>query len=1287
MSKGYIKILEKNRNTGLFELSNNNSSITTDEVSSTFGSSVTIGHDGRTIAVSSPFVVEQDGELTSTTSGKVQVYHKTGTDTESGESWQLVRTFTPPQSDDGTGHFYGNISLAKLNNELVVGAKLNEKNTQSADYNSGGLFVYTMLDTSVKFDVTETSITDEVENKRDTYVSKLSGQLNISKNYDNIKTETIYINNVAHTVEYDNGGDSVIKSSYGVFHIEKTQYDDVRNWYYYPEFDLTANASLRKSGTTATVSVPFKYEIISNNDDITSKTFVLDVSPGQQVLATCETPTLVHNSAGYYIKSNSGGYLKYGEGSNNTVIEQFQYLPTQINKGDWAQSVSYVVNDVVRYNGSHYVAIQAHTSTATPPPSATLLWGEYTSNNVTFYDNTVTPKKTQTIPVKIDTVDYDTVFSTPYDDKHNQIASYTFTATVDQTKCGFSVTSDNLAAATFGSPAYVPNVWNKHDGDLTIKKTYSASVIYQKNDMVYYGGKYYVSLLSNNQNKRPDTTKTHWAPYSTACHNIEAVYTYNGNTGYNNGNTRLVVVINGVVPFEHLETLEITGKFNTNGVLDSSSKTLSIKNQSLYENFLKFNYRGTWSGASSVFYNENDYVKRGNDYYYATTYGTGDDPTTTTSSANNWKIMPLVFMTDEVKNKTTYIFNVSSKEYQLSNTQLYTLNYTYRPLSGNMTAGYYSTDINYVDKRVGYFGFNKNFASSYTEGNAFPQNFLTNTSGTISGKKYNLYSVPSDISKTTNARKSKIVLEIEGDVSETQIQALSIYGVFGETVEPNSTMLSHSTGDLDDYSAITFYYITSPDGGYKPSVPYTLSATGGQIYPTNRVSTPTQMILKTKIGSSYMLNRNNIGTTDPNSSAYGWAGNMSNYRFTPYGTNGNTYTTWEWENSSTSDTERLRGQFLPHTQPYVVRFYTDASVYWVNAKKYGSSIYTQKMGYDYLLEKDAVHNTNFNVVGTVSPRKVKDYAITGLYTEDGIIDGKPTLTLKINGKHTVDFIDKLVVGGTVTYDTASTTQAENNSTPYLKSFTVVDNTSKDYGILQTLASSCKYESVWVWYINSPTQGYGQFNEGAGNSVEIHYNSNINVGGTQSETIVRTAVEDHTIVDGVYRTIVVTPKNNNILDENHKFDMSYKITGPINTSTDVVTDYTILPTHIVGAISNTFNSGGSSATTCTQCSIGPSSYNPTRFAMYDKTLPSWACEWRMDTINYDDEGSFDHASEWVHYGYKNSNQTSINSAEGATYAAPYQFPDFVSSIKGNTVTFTYCTETGFNGNVYFRRITK
>jgi hypothetical protein len=153
-------------------------------------------------------------------------------------------------------------------------------------------------------------------------------------------------------------------------------------------------------------------------------------------------------------------------------------------KSDWATSVRYRVNDIVRYGGQVYVANTGHTSAV----SAAL--GLENDQSKWDYLN-------KGLEYKVDWIN-----SVRY--KINDIVKYGGGTWI--------CTTYHTSQATFAADE---SKWAQFVEGLEFEDTWSGTVTYQPGDFVTYGGYSYVSKTNNVGNGHPSTNTTDWDLFTT----------------------------------------------------------------------------------------------------------------------------------------------------------------------------------------------------------------------------------------------------------------------------------------------------------------------------------------------------------------------------------------------------------------------------------------------------------------------------------------------------------------------------------------------------------------------------------------------------------------------------------------------------------------------------------------------------------------------------------------------------------------------------------------------------
>ena len=219
-------------------------------------------------------------------------------------------------------------------------------------------------------------------------------------------------------------------------------------------------------------------------------------------------------------------------------------------RGNWATSTAYLIDDVVKYGGNSYVAVTNHTSQGTSAGFYTDIakWSlqaesifskgnyqnstHYKLNDLVKYGNrqyrcttqhtsSSTVLDTSKFELYLDGTDYkgDYAVSTYY--KVNDIVKYGGGTYI----CITAHTSSGSAGA------FDETKFNQFTDGLQFEDSWSTSTVYQKGDVVTYGGYSYVSTVEHN-GVTPIASASQWDLLSPG---FNAVGVYNNSTAYKTG--------------------------------------------------------------------------------------------------------------------------------------------------------------------------------------------------------------------------------------------------------------------------------------------------------------------------------------------------------------------------------------------------------------------------------------------------------------------------------------------------------------------------------------------------------------------------------------------------------------------------------------------------------------------------------------------------------------------------------------------------------------------------------
>jgi hypothetical protein len=187
-------------------------------------------------------------------------------------------------------------------------------------------------------------------------------------------------------------------------------------------------------------------------------------------------------------------------GLENNAADWNLFIEGIENKGDWAISTRYKLNDIVRYGAINYICVTAHTSAAD-----TTLGLE---NNIANWQ----------------------VFSQGLENKGNWVTATRYKLN-DVVKQGASLwlcnTYHTAAAAFITDLAY----WTQLVEGFEFESTWNSGTTYQSGDVVRYGGNAYVAKTVHS-NSNPVTGTTDWDLFSE---NLKYQSSWSGSTSYRIG--------------------------------------------------------------------------------------------------------------------------------------------------------------------------------------------------------------------------------------------------------------------------------------------------------------------------------------------------------------------------------------------------------------------------------------------------------------------------------------------------------------------------------------------------------------------------------------------------------------------------------------------------------------------------------------------------------------------------------------------------------------------------------
>jgi len=291
-------------------------------------------------------------------------------------------------------------------------------------------------------------------------------------------------------------------------------------------------------------------------------------------------------------------------------------------RGDWAINTSYLIDDVVKYGGNTYVCTTNHTSPSnsnlfyTQPGTYTDYWslqseslyhtGTYTDgtwyrlNDTVKYGNRI--YRTTTAHTAASTILDETkyeLYLDGYDYKGNYATS-TYYKVNDIVKYGANLwicTTAHTSSASAG--AFDETKFSLYTEGLQFEDSWSSSTVYQKGDVVTYGGYSYVAVIEHS-NQTPNTTgaSTYWELLNPG---FSALGTYSHGTAYKTGD---------VIQYGGNSYVAIVNNTNEYPAVQATGATNTTYWQLIVEGF---NFRDTYSSATT--YNIGDVVR-----YVSSTY-------------------------------------------------------------------------------------------------------------------------------------------------------------------------------------------------------------------------------------------------------------------------------------------------------------------------------------------------------------------------------------------------------------------------------------------------------------------------------------------------------------------------------------------------------------------------------------------------------------------------------------------------------------------------------------------
>ncbi len=292
-------------------------------------------------------------------------------------------------------------------------------------------------------------------------------------------------------------------------------------------------------------------------------------------------------------------------------------------RGDWAVDTAFLIDDVVKYGGNSYVCIQNHTSPAnqnlfyTSPGTYTSYWslqsealffkGVYTNstwyklNDLVSYGQRkyrCTTGHTSSSTV-LDVTKWE-LYQDGYDYKGNYAVT-TYYKVNDIVKYGANLWICTTAHTSSGSAgAFDETKFSLYTEGLQFEDSWSTSTVYQKGDVVTYGGYSYVAKIEHSA-QTPNTTgaDTYWELLNPG---FNALGTYANGTAYKTGD---VIAYGGN---SYVAKVNNTSQYpaNTNGTTNTTY--WQLLNEGM-------NYRAAYDASAT--YNIGDVVRLTSTSYIA----------------------------------------------------------------------------------------------------------------------------------------------------------------------------------------------------------------------------------------------------------------------------------------------------------------------------------------------------------------------------------------------------------------------------------------------------------------------------------------------------------------------------------------------------------------------------------------------------------------------------------------------------------------------------------------------
>lgn len=298
--------------------------------------SVSLGHDGRTIVIGQ-------------TTPQIHIYHKIGKDVEGTETYVYQKTFSSPSDYDpaDSGQGYGIVEISKLNNNIIVGAPLNDTYAEDAQ-DDGKVYFYNCSNNTgayIKFLFEPDSLTTVVENTS-TPVYSASGTITITSDPAVIKSESVRLSSPNYSNETYSltDTDNVFETQFGMLVVTKISTTQ-RRWEYYPT-RMMSNAP-----TNSNVSIDLRYEMISTSDLASAKYHTISVIDGKSPVPSVFVPSVIDNSTGISYDGALVNYRYHGfvndvSGSDDIVSRKLSILSIDANDDiQDGEDITYVIQD------------------------------------------------------------------------------------------------------------------------------------------------------------------------------------------------------------------------------------------------------------------------------------------------------------------------------------------------------------------------------------------------------------------------------------------------------------------------------------------------------------------------------------------------------------------------------------------------------------------------------------------------------------------------------------------------------------------------------------------------------------------------------------------------------------------------------------------------------------------------------------------------------------------------------------------------------------------------------